>query len=128
MVICLKQGADLHMAQLMLLPLTVCCISKIQIGFTLLVPAHPGNPRQRAVKWVCVCVLQCHCHCTSASFCGLILSICYLSLFQKWYTCQFVFLWCCVHCRVHLTHMRSRRKMSWNVWRSPTDEQLSAGA
>jgi len=43
-VISLEQGADLHMAQLMPLPLTVSCFSKIQIGFTLLVPAHPGNP------------------------------------------------------------------------------------
>ena len=38
------------------LPLTVCCYSKIQIGFTFLVPAHPGSPRQKAVKRVCVCV------------------------------------------------------------------------
>jgi len=38
------------------LPLTVSCFSKIQIGFTFLVPAHPGSPGQRAVKWVCVCV------------------------------------------------------------------------
>jgi len=29
MVICLKQGADLHMTQLMPLPLTVSCFSKI---------------------------------------------------------------------------------------------------
>ena len=59
MVICLEQDADLHMAQLMLLPLTVSCFSKIQIGFTFLVPAHPGSPGQRAVKWACVgvCVL-----------------------------------------------------------------------
>jgi len=52
MVISLQQGADLHMAQLMPLPLTVSCSSKIQIGFTFLVPAHPGSPRQRAVKRV----------------------------------------------------------------------------
>jgi len=52
----LERGADLHMAQLMPLPLTVSCFSKIQIGFTFLVPAHPGSPRQRAVKRVCVCV------------------------------------------------------------------------
>ena len=39
-VICLEQGADLHMTQLMPLPLTVSCSSKIQIGFTILVPAH----------------------------------------------------------------------------------------
>jgi len=43
-VICLERGADLHMAQLMPLPLTVSCFSKIQIDFTLLVPAHPGSP------------------------------------------------------------------------------------
>ena len=59
MVICLEQGADLHMAQLMLLPLTVSCSSKIQIGFTSLVPAHPGSPGKRAVKRVCVCVCVC---------------------------------------------------------------------
>ena len=54
MVICLERGADLHMFQLMPLPLTVSCFSKIQIGFTFLVPAHPGSPRKRAVKRVCV--------------------------------------------------------------------------
>jgi len=51
-VICLERGADLHMAQLMPLPLTVSCFIKIQIGFTFLVLAHPGNPGQRAVKRV----------------------------------------------------------------------------
>jgi len=56
MVVCLEQGADLHMSQLMPLPLTVSCLSKIQIGFTFLVLAHPGSPRQRAVKRVCVSV------------------------------------------------------------------------
>jgi len=54
MVICLERGADLHMAQLMPLPLTVSCFSKIHIGFTFLVPAHPCSSGQRAVKWVCV--------------------------------------------------------------------------
>ena len=52
----LERGADLHMAQLMPLPLTLSCFSKIQIGFTILVPAHLGSPGQRAVKRVCVCV------------------------------------------------------------------------
>ena len=42
------------MAQLMPLPLTVSCFSKIHIGFTFLVPAHSGSPGQRAVKQVCV--------------------------------------------------------------------------
>jgi len=38
-VVCLERGADLHV---------------VQIGFTFLVPAHPGSPAQRAVKRVCV--------------------------------------------------------------------------
>ena len=53
MVICLEQGADLHVVQLMPLPLTVSCFSKIQNGFTFLVPAHLGIPGKRAVKRVC---------------------------------------------------------------------------
>jgi len=56
LVICLERGADLHMAQLMSLPLTVSCFSEIQIGFNFLVLAHPGSPGIRAVKRVCVCV------------------------------------------------------------------------
>jgi len=56
MVMCLERGADLHMAQLTPLPLTVSCSSKIQIGLAFLVPAHPGSPGKMAVKWVCVCV------------------------------------------------------------------------
>jgi len=55
MVICPERGADLHIAQLMPLPLTVSCFSKIQIGFTFPVPAHPGSHGQRAIKRVCVC-------------------------------------------------------------------------
>ena len=43
-VICLDRSADLHMAQLMPLRLTVSCFSKIQIGFTVLVPVDPGRP------------------------------------------------------------------------------------
>ena len=60
MVICLERGADcLHMVQLMPLPLTVSCFSKIQIGLPFLVPAHLGSPQKRAVKRVCVCVCVC---------------------------------------------------------------------
>jgi len=44
------RGADLHMAQLMPLPLP---FSKIQNGFTFLVPAHTGSPGKRATKRVC---------------------------------------------------------------------------
>jgi len=50
MVICLGQDADLHMAQLMPLPLTISCSSKSRLvllpGFTFLVLAHPGSPGQ----------------------------------------------------------------------------------
>ena len=52
----LERGADLHMAQLIPLPLTVSRFSKIQLGFTFLVPAHLGSPGKRAIKRVCVCV------------------------------------------------------------------------
>ena len=55
-VVCLEQGADLHLARLMPLPLTVSCFSKIQIGSTFLVSAHLGSPGKRAVKRMCVCV------------------------------------------------------------------------
>jgi len=48
----------LHTAQLMPLPLTVSCFSKIQIGFAFLVPAHPGSPGKRAVKRVYVCLFH----------------------------------------------------------------------
>jgi len=50
MVMCLGQGADLHMAQWMSLPLTISCSSKSRLvlpsSFTFLVPAHPGSPVQ----------------------------------------------------------------------------------
>ena len=61
MVISLERVADLRMAQLMPLPLVVSCFSKIQIGFTFLVPAHPGSPGKTTVKRVCVraCVPAC---------------------------------------------------------------------
>jgi len=75
----------LHMAQLMPLPLTVSCFSKIQIGFAFLVPAHPGSPGQRAVKRLCVfgdlfhiknyllplngCVCVCVCVCVKITYC-----------------------------------------------------------
>ena len=47
-----------HMAQLMPLPLTASCFSKIQIGFTFLVPAQPGSPGKGPLN-VCAYSLQC---------------------------------------------------------------------
>jgi len=82
-VVCLEQGADLHTAQLMPLPLTVCCFSKIQIGFTFLVSAHPGSPGKRAVKRVCVCV------CVSACMvvCTCVCAVCSRSGGGRWTVC-----------------------------------------
>ena len=74
MVVCLERGADLYTAQLMPLPLTVSCSSKIQIGFTFLVLAHLGSPGKMAVKRVCVCV----CRITDVE-CYLYLFICLLT-------------------------------------------------
>jgi len=56
MVICLERDADLHMAQLMPLPLTISCFSKsrLVLPFWYRLSAHPGSPRKRAVKRVCV--------------------------------------------------------------------------
>ena len=48
----------MHTAQLMPLPLAVSCLNKIQMGFTSLVPAHPGSPGKRAIERVCVCVIR----------------------------------------------------------------------
>ena len=64
MVICLERDADLHMAQLMPLPLTVSCVSKVQIGCTFLVPAHPGSPGQGPLNGFVVVV------CTNAAVYG----------------------------------------------------------
>ena len=68
-VVCLERGADLHMAQLMPLPLTVFCFSKIQIGFTFLVPAHLGSPGKGLLN-MCVCffVIRLYSNCNSCSF------------------------------------------------------------
>ena len=66
MVICLEQGADLHTAQLMPLSLTVSCFSKIQIGFTFLVPAYLGSLDKRPLN-VIVCT------CTKSTFCYVVL-------------------------------------------------------
>jgi len=56
-VICLERGADLHMAQLMPLPLTVSCFSKIQIGFTFCYPLTRVVPEKERLNG-CVRVLS----------------------------------------------------------------------
>ena len=57
-VICLERGADLHMSQLMPLPLTVSCFSKIQIGFTFWYWLTWVVPEKRPLNGcVCVCAV-----------------------------------------------------------------------
>ena len=56
------------MAQLMPLPLSVSCFSKIHIDFTFLVPDDTGGPGKRAVKRVCVCVCVCVCACVCVMY------------------------------------------------------------
>jgi len=63
-IVCLERGADLHTAQLMPLPLTVSCFSKIQVVFTFLVPAYPRSPGKQPLNWhMCLSV------CISVRFC-----------------------------------------------------------
>jgi len=77
-LICLERGADLHMAQLMPLPLTVSCFSKIKIGFTFLVPAHPGSPGKGPLNG-CVCV------CVETSFSFIVKPVLVLCLLAVWW-------------------------------------------
>ena len=64
MVMCLCQGADLHMAPLMPLPLTISCSSKSRLvlpswfylsGACRMVP----EKSKRAVKWLSACECVC---------------------------------------------------------------------
>jgi len=91
MVICLERGANLHMAQLMPLPLTVSLFSKIQICFTFLVPAYPGSPGKRAVKRGCVCV------CAGISSYNYIYSSYLQCYYSDSFICMYfiVAIWCC---------------------------------
>ena len=94
-VICLERGADLHTAQLMPLPLTVSCSSKIQIGFTFLVPAHLGSPGKRAVKRVCV-------YWVSSYYCDS----CFLVIVKSdvlWTSDRNSWLWLCPWIDSHIT-------------------------
>jgi len=59
-VVCLERSADLHLAQLMPLPLTVSCFTKIQCGFTWVVPEK--GPLNECM-WVCYSKKVCFtCH------------------------------------------------------------------
>ena len=94
----LERDADLHMAQLMPLPLTVSCFSKIQISFTFLVPSHMGGPGKRAVKRMCVCVCLIVITCDTGAFMCRLQWVC-SSLVLWRSTCQN--RW---HVRLHLAH------------------------
>jgi len=81
------RGADLHMAQLMPLPLTVSCFSKIQIGFTFLLPADLGSPGKGPLNG-CVCV----CWVTYVSCWGLPLPFAVAGVSREKLAAE----WCCL--------------------------------
>ena len=83
-----------HTAQLMPLPLTVSCFSKIQIGFTFLVPAHLGSPGKGPLNrcvyyahyqvFVCLCVCMYVCtHTHTQPFNGPLSGTTRVSQYQK---------------------------------------------
>ena len=82
------------MSQLMPLPLTltVSCFSKIQIGFTFLVPAHLFIPRKRAVKRVCVLLATLYDH----MFVGLLGHSAVVFHVFMFFSCFYVLLTVCV--------------------------------
>ena len=98
MVMCPGQGADLHMAQLMPLPLNISCFSESRLvlpcWFYLSSPGSPGYSQtksKRAIKWLCVCVYW------------LPLSAIYILIFGCWTVSLFV------HCQhVHLSRSTLR--------------------
>ena len=80
MVIYLERGANLHMAQLMPLPLTVCCFSKIQIGFTFLYRLTRVDPDKGPLNG-CVCCGYIQQICVGPSgITALMLPTCYCAL------------------------------------------------
>jgi len=80
------------------LPLTVSCFSKIQIGFTFLVLAHPGSPGKRAIKQVCVCVMSLHHCCYYAYKLQLLINIALLIVCWVLISCYFII--CCAFSEV----------------------------
>jgi len=112
MVICLERSADLHMVQLMPLPLTVTCFSKIQIGFTFVVPAHLDSTRQRVVKRVCVCVCaywQC-----AVCLCVLLPFYCYASTYPNDETKGIMFLDCPSICATYV-YVHHACVLGWSI-------------
>ena len=92
--------------QMMPLPLTVSCFSKIRIGFTFLVPAHLGSPGQRAVKRACVCVCACVRACVRARARVCVCALVLINENQKFY---FLFYVKC-NCYVLTCRIESLRK------------------
>jgi len=70
------------MAQLMPLPLTISCFSRIQIGFTFLVLADVGCAGKRAVKLACVCVVCVLCVCVCLTYIVILLFLFYRNFFE----------------------------------------------
>ena len=71
-VICLERGADLHMAQLMPLPFTVSCFSKID-RFYLSGTGSPGVVLDKGPLNGCVCVCVCVCVASAGQYANSLL-------------------------------------------------------
>ena len=80
MVICLGRGADLSVAELMPLPLTVSCCSKIQIG------SGTGLSPEGCKMVACVCVRACVRACMCACVCACM-------RVDRWHVCVCVDRW-----------------------------------
>ena len=102
MVICLERGAnDLHVVKLMPLPPRHLLLQQNPEWFILLVPAYPGCPGKKAVKWLCVCVcvsifgkkVQTQTLAASALPPGKSLSICSTGQTQTPDQCLYAFCW-----------------------------------
>jgi len=73
---------------------------EISISFTFMVPAHPGSPGQRAVKWVCVCVYSNVWNGTQ-SLLLLLLAIENRSYTTGCWICNYSLLYCCMSAAVY---------------------------
>ena len=91
------------------LALTASCFSKIQIGFTLLIPADPASPGKRAVKRVCVCVRAC-----VRTYVLLLVIIIQMTIFMV------LSSWLIAVARVHLVHLINADSVSDGCQPSPS--------
>jgi len=106
--LCLGRGADLHMVQVMPLPPTVSCFSKIQISFTFLIPAHPVVPDKGCC---CCCIVHLSSHLYIMSNLYVSIKICdpHYSIWCCW--CRYM-LYLNASCIICVTVNTSKKHLS----------------